>query len=312
MRIDRDLVSYIVSSNIIQAGDSIDFLEELAVATKSAEVDAEFVIVISQPDVDIQEAIRRQNWILPIQFVVVGNGNTWDQEMFAGLSRANGDFAIVLGGSKEGLSTLIPQMITLARVNNNDIIGIKGNVSIIGRIKSIRAAFLFKTLRHYSITPYSVSNYNDFLITRRALNWVLRDLLLARSILEIYLMPGLKFDFIKTEFRRSHYRLVPDVYSRLATRYTKTPLLILRVCFLITSTLLVITSINAFMVHFYGFNLLNKPEVQIPGWTTLVVILSFGFTVTIYALYVLLRTILHLADEYSLKPKHIVKSVQRP
>ena len=313
MSIDKEIISFILSGSEMSRGGTIaTYFETLSEITINANVDAEFIIVVAYSDTSFQEKLKVNSLNHPVQVVVVGDRNTWDQEIFAGLSRANGDYAFVVGDSLEGVDVLLPNMLRLARLNRNDVIGISNRVLLLERIKFLRIEILFRILRHRTKAPLSVSNCNDLLITRKALNWILRDLSSAQCMLEMYLIPGLTFSFVKTEIVRTRYKLSRNMYSRLLTRYTLIPLTILKSCFSLTVLVMLITSLNALLVRWRGVNLFNHVEEQVPGWTTLVLLISFGFAVTIWALYISLRTILHLVDEYSSKPNQVIKSVQRP
>ena len=313
MSIDKEIISFILSGSEMSRGGTIaTYFETLSEITINANLDAEFIIVVAYSDTSFQEKLKVNSLNHPVQVVVVGDRNTWDQEIFAGLSRANGDYAFVVSDSLEGVDVLLPNMLRLARLNRNDVIGISNRVLLLERIKFLRIEILFRILRHRTKAPLSVSNCNDLLITRKALNWILRDLSSAQCMLEMYLIPGLTFSFVKTEIVRTRYKLSRNMYSRLLTRYTLIPLTILKSCFSLTVLVMLITSLNALLVRWRGVNLFNHVEEQVPGWTTLVLLISFGFAVTIWALYISLRTILHLVDEYSSKPNQVIKSVQRP
>lgn len=313
MSTDKEIISFVLSGfEMSQTGEVATYFETLSELTLSANLDAEFIVVVAYSDTSFQEMLRTHSLNYPVQVVVVGERNTWDQEMFAGLSRANGDYTLVVGDSLEGMKDVFPEMLRLAKTNKSDVIGVRNRASIPEKIRHLRTEILFRILRNRTKTPLSISNCKDLLITRKALNWIVRDLSSAQCMIEMYLIPGLTFDFVNTEFVRSRYKLSHSMYSRLLTRYTLFPLTILRSCFSLTTLVILVTSLNALSVRWRGVNLVNHVEKQIPGWTTLVLLISFGFAVTIYALYVLLRTILHLAEEFSTKPNHIIKSVQRP
>jgi len=263
-------------------------------------------------DIDSQNELKVSSLDCPLQVVIVGERNSWDQEMFAGLSRANGDYTFVIGGTIEGVEDIISSMLQLAEDDRNDVIGVRSDVSFVERMKLLRTEVFFIILRRHTKAPLSINNCGDLLVTRKALNWILRDLSSAQCMLEMYLIPGLTFDFVNTKTIRNRYKLSRRMYSQLLTRYTLIPLVILKSCFSMTAMVMLVTTANAVSVRWRELNLLNQVEKQVPGWTTLVLLISFGFTVAIYSLYVLLRTILYLAEEYSSKPSHVIKSVQRP
>ena len=313
MSSEREIVSFILSgAKMRDHGKIAAWFETLRTITVKSDLEAEFIVVVPYSDVHFQEELKINSMGYPVQVVVVGERNSWDQEIFAGLSRANGDYSLVIGESLQGVEVVLPQMIEVARMKECDVVGLRNRVSFVEKLRNVRTETLYSVLRRSTKTPLSIRNCKDLLITRKALNWILRDLSSAQCMVEMYLIPGLTAEFIETETVRTRYKLSGNMYSRLLTRYTLVPLAILKSCFSITILMTLGISLNALSVRWRGVNLFNHVEEQIPGWTTLVLLISFGFAVTIYALYILLRTILHLAQEYSSKPNHVIKSVQRP
>lgn len=313
MQSEREIISFIVSSSSDDLrGELISRIRSFGNTAEKIDLDAEFIVVVAYSDTKLQDELKAHAMNRPIQIVVVGERNSWDQEMFAGLSRANGDYSLVIGNSTTSMDATLPHMLELAKSQNSDLVGLQDTVSSLTKLKHLRTTFLYSVLRRRVQAPLSIGNFSDLLITRRALNWILRDLSSAQCIIEMYLVPGLNFGFIEAGSSGTRYKLSGNMFSRLITRYTHIPLTVLRSCFYLTTFVALAISANALSVRWRGVNLLNHVEQEVPGWTTLVLLMSFGFAVTIYALYILLRTILHVAQEYSTKPNYIIKSVQRP
>lgn len=313
MSADKELISFVLSWTEMKLGGAASaYFDILSAVASNENLLAEFIVVMAYSDIDSQNELKASSLDCPLQVVIVGERNSWDQEMFAGLSRANGDYTFVLGGTLEGVEDIISSMLKLAEDDRNDVIGVRSDVSFLDRMKLLRTEVFFTILRRRTKAPLSINNCGDLLVTRKALNWILRDLSSAQCMLEMYLIPGLTFDFVNTKTIRNKYKLSRRMYSRLLTRYTLIPLVILKSCFSMTAMVMLVTTANAVSVRWRELNLLNQVEKQVPGWTTLVLLISFGFTVAIYSLYILLRTILYLAEEYSSKPSHVIKSVQRP
>ncbi len=313
MATEKEIISYVLSVCRLTPFEKLsEYMKTLSDVTESLNLDGEFILVIKELDDNLRKEIANHSANLPMQLVVVGGGNSWDQEIFAGLSRANGDYILILGNSAFGLASIIPNLLSVARREDCDVIGIKGKVKLHDKIRNLHVEILFRILRKRTKTPLFLGNYRDILITRKALNWILRDFSTALCILEIHLIPGIKFQVVPALESRERYKLSREMHSRLFMRYTKAPLLILKSCFYISLLLISFVAFNAILVRLRGFNILNQSETQVPGWTTLVLLVGFGFAIIIYALYVLIRIILHLAEEYSSKPDYIIKSVQRP
>ncbi len=313
MSTNREIVSFVLSGE--QIGDEIrgaSIFQKLSEISVREELDSEYIIVVAYSDDRLQRLIKANLSNHPVQVVVIGERNSWDQEMFAGLSRANGDYALLLGKSIDSVESFLPEMLRVGRANHFDIVGMRREVSFLARVKGLGDELLFRQLRNRTKSPFSLANCDELLVTRKALNWIIRDLSSANCLVEMFLIPGFNFTFIASPASGARYKLSRNMRSRLLTRYTHVPLSILKLCFSLTSFVMLGASINAISVRWRGLNIFNQPDVQIPGWTTTVILISFGFSVTIYSLYVLLRTILHLADQYSSKPSHVIKSVQRP
>lgn len=313
MSSEREIISFVLSSaGVGSGGDLVSRVRSLGDIAAELDMDAEFVVVVAYSDANLQYELKAQAMNHPIQIVVVGERNSWDQEMFAGLSRANGDYSLTVGRSTTDIERTLPKMLELAKSQKNDLVGLRDTPSILRRVKSLRTEFLFRLLRKRTKAPLSIDNCSELLVTRKALNWILRDLSSAQCIIEMYLIPGLSFGFVEADSSGTRYKLSGSMFSRLITRYTRVPLTVLKSCFYLTTFVAVAISANAISVRWRGLNLFNHVEQEVPGWTTLVLLISFGFAATIFALYIILRTILHLAAEYSTKPNYIIKSVQRP
>ena len=313
MSTNNEIVSFVLSGE--QIGDEIqgaNIFRKLSEISVREELDSEYIIVVSYSDDKLQSLIKTNLSNYPVQIVVMGERNSWDQAMFAGLSRANGDYALLMGKSIDSVESFLPEMLRTGRANDFDIVGMRRKISFLERVKGLGDVLLFRLLRNRAKSLLSLSNCDELLVTRKALNWIIRDLSSANCLIEMFLIPGFNFTFIASTTRKGGYKLSRSMRSKLLTRYTHVPQSILKLCFSMTSLVMLAASINAISVRWRGLNILNHPDVQIPGWTTMVILVSFGFSVTIYSLYVLLRTILHLADQYSSKPSHVIKSVQRP
>jgi hypothetical protein len=312
MTVEKEIVSFILSSQQLSdarvISTTIASLQELTLASN---LEAEYIVVMAFPTEDIIDELRHCARNNPVQVVVVGESVSWDLEMFAGLSRANGDYAFLVGEAIEPAVTNFPDMLKLAKLSKNDVVGSRKSSSFTYNVKHIRQLILYKIIGKNSSSPLSINNCGEVLITRKALNWIIRDLTSAQCMLEMFLIPGLTYDFVKAGAKSKRYHLKRNAYFNLLTRYTQTPIVLLKLCYLTTTTVMVLTLLNALSVRWRGVNLLNQIEVQIPGWTTLVFLLSFGFTVIIYGLFISLRTIIYLGREQSSKPSHIIKSVQR-
>ena len=312
MSSEKDIVSFVLTSKQLKnAGVLSSVIKSLHEVAEKEGLLAEYVVVLPHPTSELVDKLKECASSNPVQVVVVGEGISWDQEIFAGLSRANGDYSFVFGEKIEPVLAIFPSMLKFARLDSNDVIGVRKNPSLEHQIRRIRESILFNMIRKNTNRPLTIDICCEVLISRKALNWILRDLSSAQCMLEMFLIPGLTYAFVNSQPNSQEYKLNRPEYLRLMTRYTQIPIFALKISFLSTASVMVLTSLNAISVKWRASNLLNQAENQVPGWTTLVLLLSFGFTAVIYGLYISLRTIIFLAREQSSKPSRVVKSVYR-
>jgi hypothetical protein len=312
MSSEKDIISFVLTAKQVRnaevLGSTIESLRDVA---EQEGLIAEYIVVLPHPTSELVDRLRDYVSLNSVQVVVVGEGITWDQEIFAGLSRANGDYSFVFGEKVEPVLKNFPNMLKFAKFDGSDVVGARKSSSFKHQFESVRESILFKIIRKNTNGPLTKDICSELLISRKALNWILRDLSSARCMLEMFLIPGLTYTFIKSGPESQEYKLSRPEYLGLMTRYTQIPIFGLKLSFLSTALVMVLTSLNALSVKLRSINLLNQVESQVPGWTTLVLLLSFGFTAVIYGLYISLRTIIYLAREQSSKPSRVVKSAFR-
>jgi hypothetical protein len=306
-----EILSFVISSaglTELEVSHEVSVLLETASQIGFA---CEFIVIspISQP---IGSGVLHSDQpSIPHQFVIVGLNDSWDQQMFAGLTRANGDYVLVIGSPADEISKDLVGMLSEMKSSKIDVVGLNMNreSSFFGLLS--RRQILIRKLRRRFGDHVSLDNSRDLLIARRALNWIIRDLPTSNSLFEIALIPGLSFRILHTDNRISRTSMNSDLYFSVLSRYTRVTLNSIRFSFFLTFTVTFLTAINAIFVREFGRNLFGHAEIQVPGWTTIVLLLSFGFTTVLYGMYLMLRSIFFLRDELVHRPKYIVKGVHR-
>lgn len=312
MSSEKDIISFVLTSKQLRnTGVLTSVIKSLQVVAEKEGLHTEYIVVLPHPTSKLVDGLGEFVSSSSVQVVVVGEGMSWDQEIFAGLSRANGDYSFVFGEKIEPVLAIFSSMLRIARLDGNDVVGVRRSYSFRHQIRRIRELILFKMIRKNTNRLITIDICSEVLISRKALNWILRDLSSAQCMLEMFLIPGLTYTFVNSEPSSEAYKLNRPEYLRLMTRYTELPIFALKISFLLTALVMVLTSLNAISVKWRAINILNQAENQVPGWTTLVLLLSFGFTIVIYGLYISLRTIIYLSREQSSKPSRVVKSVYR-
>ena len=68
---------------------------------------------------------------------------------------------------------------------------------------------------------------------------------------------------------------------------------------------------NAITVRFWGVNIFGQPEVHVPGWAFVVILVSSGLVVTNITIYALLRVAYVILEEIRTEPHYIIEKFGR-
>jgi hypothetical protein len=306
-----EIVSFVISSSKFTNKEIFDEISFLLDAAHQNGFESE-VIVISPVSQRIgDESFQTIKAETPLQFVIVGSNDSWDQQMFAGLTRANGDYVLIVGSPADEISRELNRMLSEMKHGEIDIVGLAIERDALFFEIFSRKRFLVKQLRKKFGEHVSLDTARDLLISRRALNWIIRDLPSSNSLFEIGFIPGLHFQVINSTNRLTRTSMNSELYFALLNRHTRFTLNSIRIGFALTFTVTFLTTINAIFVREFGRNVFGHVEIQIPGWTTIVFLLSFGFTTILYGIYLVLRSISSLREEMVQRPKYVIKSVNR-
>lgn len=72
-----------------------------------------------------------------------------------------------------------------------------------------------------------------------------------------------------------------------------------------------VSIVNAFLVRLLGVNVFGQPEIYVPGWAFVTVLVSFGFFVTNIAICAELRVMYVLLDQSDTRPVYTVQRFGR-
>ena len=168
------IISFVLSSAKLT---DVEIFHEVSVLSETASQNSfacEFIVISPISERIRDETLQSVQADAPHQFVIVGVNDSWDQQIFAGLTRANGDYALVIGSPADEISKELSRMLSEMKSGEIDVVGLNmdRDYSIFKLLS--RKRFLVKHLRRKFGDHLSLDNSRDMLITRRALNWIKR------------------------------------------------------------------------------------------------------------------------------------------
>lgn len=274
--------------------------------------DYEIVLVDNVSGVDlgalnVPEKIRANCYLMKLAKLV-----SLDTAIFSGFERANGDYTVLFDVNLESNVELIGEMYERAQ-KGRDLVLLRDKHA--PRRYSLSSAMFFAVIRQAGGGSIDARDRKEILISRRALNWILRYRNRSAYLGELYAVCGYQMDVIEVDIpQRSRQRKRED-RQRLAwaalTRMTSLPLQIATLSILVLVAGLFILSANALSVRFFEHTLLGEHMVAVPGWTYLVILMSSAFLLTNITLYALLRVLLVMSEDVRKEPNYIVEAYRR-
>lgn len=312
MLINRETLSFLISTQ--RFTNEILLMEYISVLRSSAETldfDSEFILISHSAHLNIS---TENQFILSqyrTQVVAVGPRNSWDSDIFMGLTRANGDYCFIAGTPIQNLASLLNLMIIEINKGQSDVIGCTQERRILGLVKSFRKQLVFRHIRRKMRIPLYVEFCEDLLVTRRALNWIIRDQAVSLSLVEILFIPGITVKILSGIDFSKKLQISKKTLSALMIQYTSIPKLLFNFSLYLNLSIMLGVFLNALSVKFFELNLLRQQVSQVPGWTTLVIISAAGFSLVTYSLSIIFRAVMFLSDESKTKPRTSIMSAIR-
>lgn len=291
------------------------YLNEVFDLLKSNFSDFEIILVNNLPEWSLKEyidplAAELKSKIYLIQLSTRTNKN---HAILAGLDRANGDYTVIFESIFTGQSELILSLYNKSQ-EQFDVVYLQAKK----RQSSWPASWLYKVfyfiLKRYSQLRIDENAHNTRIISRRALNSILRLRENLRFMKAIYSIVGYRTTFIQTDVPLPEEDGLKERFrtSLIAiTSYTT----FLRSCmlwiFLGSLVFLIGVVSNTLKVKFTQTDIFGKVAVADSGWTFLVVLIAIFFAVTTLNLYIMSIYLSNIYTEIKQRPPYIVESVQR-
>ena len=233
----------------------------------------------------------------------------------AGLDHANGDYIIVM--DMDVFPELIAELYQKTQ-ENNDVVYV--------RFRDRKMPFLKKSI--FKLFYYIMDKYSDIqidfnmsdtrIISRRALNSILRVREKMRYMKGIYSFVGYRTSFIEINSPVGNSSKRSPSYSQLLTTaisaitsFTDIAHKLLLYVFFVSLIFCVGASVNAMSVKFLGFDIFGNPTPIVPGYTFLIVFLAITFSLNILVLYVFSIFLFSINREIKDRPIYILESIQR-
>ena len=315
--------SFLSIVGLIEHGHQIRRLPEYleAIHRAVAEQFGDFEIILvnnAQPRSEIEEAVRRVSPAVQHQVYLLNlSGDTYrNNAIVAGLDRANGDYTIFLEFQfAERAETLIGQLYERSR-EGFDIVYLRARQR--GNRRRFRPfiGLFYWILRKYSDLKIDPLAHDTRIISRRALNSLLRLRENLRYMKAIYSMVGYQTTHLSVEetlHDREQLKFSEQFRTSLVaiTSFTSFLRSLMLWIFLTSLAFLAVVIYNAIKVKVSNLDIFGNYYETVPGWTFLVVLISIFFAITCLNIYLVSIYLSNIYQEIKQRPLYIVESVQR-
>lgn len=280
--------------------------------------DFEFIVVNNGRDIsDIDQAIKplpeplRKNVFLLNLSTPVSRDNA----LMAGLDRANGDYTAIFEFDFSSKPQLVTQMWESSQTGF-DIVYLRARERRLSLAQRLLYRIFYFILRKYSQLQIDPWAHQTRLISRRALNSLLRLRENSRYLKANYALVGYKTASIPVEeplhadpsasFGEQFRTALVAVTS--FTTFLRTLLLWI---FLFSVIVAGVAVFNAVKVKLTNIDVFGEHVETLSGWAFLVVLISVFFAITCLNLYVMSIYLSNIYSEIKNRPLYIIESVKR-
>lgn len=313
--------SFISVVTVIQAPRELrqlsGFLEAIYHQLHTHFSDYETILINNTSDTKIDEYISPLNEAIKKQIYLINlsTPTNFNHAILAGLDRSNGDYTLIFELDLHQQPELILQLFQKARASY-DIVYVKAqDRKIPWRFKLFYRLF-YSILRNFSRMNVDPRACNSRIISRRALNSLLRLRENLRYMKPIYSIVGYQTSFIEIkgdigwDRHLSFSERFKDSLVAITSFTTFLRSLLLWI-FIFSLIFLFGVIANALTVRFYSEDIFGNPAVAESGWTFIVVMSSIFFAITCLNLYIMSIYLTNIYTEIKGRPPYIIESVKR-
>lgn len=257
----------------------------------------------------LPEDFRQHIYFLQLSTPVLNN-----HAILAGLDRSNGDYTIIFEYDFINNPEVILELYNKSQAQY-DIVYCKANS------RNARGERFFYNIFYFILHKYSDLQvdkwaHNTRIISRRALNSLLRLRENLRYMKAIYSIVGYKKAYISVEepLSNKENESFSDRFgtSMVAiTSFTNFLNNILLWIFLFSVVFTSVVIFNALKVKFTNFDIFGDYNPAISGWAFLVVIMSIFFATTCLTLYLMSIYLSNIYNEIKQRPLYIIESTKK-
>ncbi|MBP6793408.1 MAG: glycosyltransferase [Saprospiraceae bacterium] len=311
--------SFISLVTILHTQDDFDKLEsslpELHRTLQFNFKDFEIIIVNNTSDQSITDTIDQFEPDIKKEIYLIHLSKITDPNnaILAGLDQANGDYIVFLESQFYNAPSLISDLYGKSQ-ENNDIVYLRSTKSPKGIIRKIALKLFIKIMRRYSTLTMDAQAFDSRIISRRAINSVLRLRENLRYMKAIYSLVGYKSSYIPVDNRfdtSASFSGEIKMYTNAITSFTGFLQVVLRWIFLLSMILFLGTTANAVMVKLLGYDIIGNPQKEVTGWAFTVILISLTFSILCMILYIMSIYLENIYREIKQRPLYIVESVKR-
>lgn len=293
-----------------------DLLNNLYPILKSNFADYEIILVNNHTQADFDtnitplEADLKQNiFLLNLSATTLRN-----HAIVAGLDRANGDYTIIFELAFYQQAQILLDLFQQAQ-KGYDIVYLRARARKMSLRYRLLHRLFYIIMRRYSALQVDEKALDTRLISRRALNSLLRLRENLRYMKAIYSLVGYSTSYIEinTSENANEERFSERFRTSLVaiTSYTSFLRTLLLWIFIFSFIFLIGVIINALKVKLTGIDLFGNLGEPSTGWTFLVVLISVFFAVTCLNLYIMSIYLSNIYSEIKQRPLYIIESVKR-
>lgn len=292
-------------------------LERLFAPVRDHFADFEFIVVNNLPGRSLDELVEPLTDDLKHQVYVLNLSSTtpWNHAVVAGLDRANGDYTLIFEFDFMDHPELVVELMERAR-QGYDIVYLRAPRRVAGWRTGLGYRLFYWILKNYSSLQIDELAHNTRLISRRALNSLLRLRENLRYMKAIYSIVGYRTTFIQTEVP-----LKPDPHSSFReklhnslvaiTSFTTFLRTLLFWIFVFSILLLIVVIYNAVKVKLTNVDIFGIYHETVSGWPFLVVLISVFFAITCLNLFIMSIYLSNIYYEIKHRPLYLIESIKR-
>lgn len=278
----------------------------------------EFILVNNHADIQaidaairpLPEELRQHIFLLNLSAPV-----SRDNAILAGLDRANGDYTVVFEFDFMDHPQLITQLWEKSQ-EQYDIVYLRAQQRDLPLPHRLLYQVFYTILRHYSHLQIDPWAHHTRIISRRALNSLLRLRENSRYLKANYAFVGYRTAWINTQtplHPEPGMRFGQQMGNALVVITSFTDFLRSLLLWIFAGSFLVaaVSIVNAVKVKLTNVDLFGQYHETLSGWAFLVVLMSVFFAITCLTLYIMSIYLSHIYNEIKNRPLYIIKSVKR-